>query len=480
MKDNNYSAPQVNKNGKKKFLASVMALVLAITGGLGARSAIKSYKGKSSETTTQSTSFTTEPETEDLEYVLVNPFDINNESDVKETIDEVNENNKNDDSVKEELSEKMLKFYNGTLTKDDFAGKSDDEIANEVKNFTIELNEVTSASILDYVNLREGETLTDTEKDVKAIGLSDVFDENGYAYKTYAKEYDATILNEQKKDIADGAKEDYKENSENFITIMETALKDDNLTKAEKAAFATITKTQSVLFWNALTKEQQDYFIKEDQGKYNTAAVDEWFQKYDIETSIDFNKTNGGDKSKNEYVASDKSDAEKRAGSTGDNENQKVTTGGQKTEGNKGKSEVVSNPTTKVSTSSSEAVTKKEDSTKPSTTEKGDKVVSTSVHKETTSKISEEDVSPEEETTANSKNTKSSSSQTTSEITYKDSDDDIPTYTDKEFEALIGGASAALGSMFVYKRKMRRAKEEAEAIETHALKNHLQYKFCVI
>lgn len=463
MKDNNYSAPQVNKNGKKKFLASVVALIIAITGGIGAKNAVKSYKGKNPEPTSQSDTVKTDPQ-EDLEYVLVKPFDINDKESVKETINAVNENNKKDDSVNEELSEKMLKFYNGTLTKDDFSGMSDDDIANEVKNFTIKLNEVTSASILDYVNLREGEELTDSEKSTEAIGLSDIFTKDSYAYKTYATEYD-TILNEQKKDIANGDKEDYAENTDKFITIMNTALKDDNLTNAQKAAIATITKTQSVLFWNAMTKDEQDYFSKEDQGKYNTSAVDEWFKANDIETSIDFNKTNGGDKSKNEYVVSDKKDAEKRVGVVSDNKKEKVETGGQKTGSNKGKSSVVSNPTTKVSTSSSEAVTKKKDSSKSSTTKKGGKVVSTSVHIETTSKISEEDVPPEEETTANkSKNTKSISSQTTSKITYKDSDDDIPTYTDKEFKGLsaTGVASAALGSLLVYQKKKRRAIEEAE------------------
>lgn len=457
MKDNNYSAPQVNKNGKKKFLASVVALIIAITGGIGAKNAVKSYKGKNPEPTSQSDTVKTDPQ-EDLEYVLVKPFDINDDESVKETINAVNENNKKDDSVNEELSEKMLKFYNGTLTKDDFSGMSDDDIANEVKNFTIKLNEVTSASILDYVNLREGEELTDNEKSTEAIGLSDIFTKDSYAYKTYATEYD-TILNEQKKDIANGDKEDYAENTENFVYTVKTALDDDKLTNAEKSDIATTSKSQLTLFYDTMTKEDQTYFETDYQSVYNTLACDEWFAKNDIKTDIDYDKTNGGDKSKNEYVASDKKDAEKRVGVVSDNKKEKVKTGGQKTGSNKGKSSVVSNPTTKVSISSSEAVTKKKDSTKSSTTKKGGKVVSTSVHIETTSKISEEDVPPEEETTANkSKNTKSTSSQTTSKITYKDSDDDIPTYTDKEFNGLsaTGVASAALGSLLAYQKRKRR------------------------
>lgn len=457
MKDNNYSAPQVNKNGKKKFLASVVALIIAITGGIGAKNAVKSYKGKNPEPTSQSDTVKTDPQ-EDLEYVLVKPFDINDDESVKETINAVNENNKKDDSVNRELTENMLKFYAGTLTKDDFPDMKDDDIANEIKNYSINLFEVTSASIPDYVNLKNGEKLTNNEESTKAIVLNSTLNENDYAYETYVTSYD-TILNEQKKDIANGNKEDYSENTENFVYTVKTALDDDKLTNAEKSDIATTSKSQLTLFYDTMTKEDQTYFETDYQSVYNTLACDEWFAKNDIKTDIDYDKTNGGDKSKNEYVASDKKDAEKRVGVVSDNKKEKVKTGGQKTGSNKGKSSVVSNPTTKVSISSSEAVTKKKDSTKSSTTKKGGKVVSTSVHIETTSKISEEDVPPEEETTANkSKNTKSTSSQTTSKITYKDSDDDIPTYTDKEFNGLsaTGVASAALGSLLAYQKRKRR------------------------
>ncbi len=448
MKDNNYSAPQVNKNGKKKFLASVVALIIAITGGIGAKNAVKSYKGKNPEPTSQSDTVKTDPQA-DLEYVLVKPFDINDEDSVKETINAVNENNKNDDSVDAELTEKMLKFYNGTLTKADFPGMSDDEIANEVKNFTIKLNEVTSASILDYVNLREGEELTDSEESTKAIVLNTTFTNDSYAYENYAAEYD-TILNEQKKDIANGDKEDYAENTDKFITIMNTALKDDNLTNAQKAAIATITKTQSVLFWNAMTKDEQDYFLKEDQGKYNTSAVDEWFKANDIETSIDFNETNGGDKSKNEYVDSDSGDARKYAGSTGEEETKLDTKGGKKINGGKGQQEIISNPTTSSSSSSSTADVPKENLTKKPDYVPGGDVVSTTEKTETTTIIEEKDVAPEEEKT-----------QESNDYGYSDADFNSLDSKEKGFITL-GSIVAPLGSMLVLKKKKRRAIEEAE------------------
>lgn len=299
------------KNHKKidlivKAGAIALAGVITIAGINIARSA-KTIQTPEEPTTSQGGPETTDPQ-EDLEYVLVKPFDINNEKSVKETINAVNENNKKDDSVKKELTENMLKFYNGTLTKDDFPDMKDDDIANEIKNYSINLFEVTSASIPDYVNLKNGEKLTNSEESTKAIVLNSTLNENDYAYETYVTSYD-TILNEQKKDIANGNKEDYSENTENFVYTVKTALDDDKLTNAEKSDIATTSKSQLTLFYDTMTKEDQTYFETDYQSVYNTLACDEWFAKNDIETDIDYDKTNGGDKSKNEYVASDAEDA---------------------------------------------------------------------------------------------------------------------------------------------------------------------------
>ena len=107
------------KNHKKidlivKAGAIALAGVITIAGINIARSA-KTIQTPEEPTTSQGGPETTDPQ-EDLEYVLVKPFDINNEKSVKETINAVNENNKKDDSLKKELTENMLKFYNGTLT----------------------------------------------------------------------------------------------------------------------------------------------------------------------------------------------------------------------------------------------------------------------------------------------------------------------------------------------------------------------------
>ena len=298
--------------------------------------------------------------------------------------------------AQETLDKRMLKYYNGTLTKDDFFNKSDD-IATEVKDFNSELNEVTSASILDYVNLKEGEDLPDSEKSTKPIGLSDIFAEGSYAYETYATKYDK-IIKEQKRDIDEGNEQNYSKNAREFTKLMNEALNDDKLTKTEKQSVLVIMNAQAPLFWNAaLRKDEQDYFLKEDQGKYNTSAVDEWLKANDIKTSIDFNKTKGGNKSKNEYVASDKKDAKKHAGMADEDGPKLDKKSGEFIKDNKGNKEIVSETTTKISCCTKPADVPKEDLTKKSETVTGGTVVSTTEKTEPTSKISEYDVPPEKE-----------------------------------------------------------------------------------
>lgn len=278
----------------------------------------------------------------------------------------------------------------------------------------------------------------------KDIYLSDIFAEGSYAYETYATKYD-TIIKEQKRDIDDGNEQNYSKNAREFIKLMNEALNDDKLTKTEKQALSVIMNAQAPLFWNTKRKDAQetldkrmlkyyngtltkeDFFdksddiatevkdfnsklnevtsssildyvnLKEDQGKYNTSAVDEWLKANDIKTSIDFNKTKGEDKSKNEYVASDKKDAKKYAGMADEDETKLYKEGGKKISGSKGKTEMVSETTTKISGWEKPAVVSNKDLTKKTETSKGGSVVSITEKIGQTSKISEEVVPPEKE-----------------------------------------------------------------------------------
>ena len=298
--------------------------------------------------------------------------------------------------TKETLDKRMLKYYNGTLTKEGFFDKSDD-IATEVKDFNSKSNEVTSASILNYVNLKEGEELTNSKILTKGIRLSDIFAEGSYAYETYATKYD-TIIEKQKRDIDDGNEQNYSKNAREFTKLMNEALNDDKLTKTEKQSILVIMNAREPLFWNtAPRKDEQAYFRTEYQSPYNTSALDEWLVKNDITTDIDFGKTNSGDKSKNEYVASDKKDAKKHAGMADEDEPKLYEEGGKKISGSKGKTEMVSETTIKTSCCKKPVVVSDKDLTKKTETSKGGSVVSTSVKTETTSEISEYDVPPEKE-----------------------------------------------------------------------------------
>ena len=296
--------------------------------------------------------------------------------------------------TKETLDKRMLKYYNGTLTKEGFFDKSDD-IATEVKDFNSKSNEVTSASILNYVNLKEGEELTNSKILTKGIRLSDIFAEGSYAYETYATKYDK-IIGEQKRDIDDGNEQNYSKNAREFTELMNEALNDDKLTKTEKQSVSVIMNAQAPLFWNTtLKKDVPKYYL--DVYLDNTLGSDELFYKNGIVASVDFNKTNGGDKSKNEYVASDKKDAKKHAGMADEDGPKLDKKGGEFIKDNKGNKEIVSETTIKTSCCKKPVVVSDKDLTKKTETSKGGSVVSITEKIGSTTKISEEVVPPETE-----------------------------------------------------------------------------------
>ena len=296
--------------------------------------------------------------------------------------------------TKETLDKRMLKYYNGTLTKEGFFDKSDD-IATEVKDFNSKSNEVTSASILNYVNLKEGEELTDSKILTKGIRLSDIFAEGSYAYETYATKYD-TIIEKQKRDIDDGNEQNYSKNAREFTKLMNEALNDDKLTKTEKQSILVIMNAREPLFWNTtLKKDVPKYYL--DVYLDNTLGSDELFYKNGIVASVDFNKTNGGDKSKNEYVASDKKDAKKHAGMADEDGPKLDKKGGKFIKDNKENEEIVSETTIKTSCCKKPVVVSDKDLTKKTETSKGGSVVSITEKIGSTTKISEEVVPPETE-----------------------------------------------------------------------------------
>ena len=379
------------KNHKKidlivKAGAIALAGVITIAGINIARSA-KTIQTPEEPTTSQGGPETTDPQ-EDLEYVFVQPFSINDDDSVKKTIDAVNERNQEIDGHNEVMTKRMLAYFNGTLTKEDFGDMSDDDIIKEIREYVIVLFGILSENVTGYVNFQAGEKITYNLGLVN--GSENSISEDSEFY-SYAKELD-TILNNQLKAIATSSSEDY---STQFMDLSEKIWSDSKMPSAEKAALTVAFNAYKSLFKN-LTKEQIDE-LQANQDNTATLSLNEILQKLSLKPKTDFDKT-GKDKTSNGYNPKDKAEANKLAGSTGEDETKLVNKGGKPIKDNKGNKETVSEPT-KTSISEKPADVSDKDLNKPNKNYEGGEVVSTTKEVETTKKIEEEIVEPETETT---------------------------------------------------------------------------------
>ena len=379
------------KNHKKidlivKAGAIALAGVITIAGINIARSA-KTIQTPEEPTTSQGGPETTDPQ-EDLEYVFVQPFSINDDDSVKKTIDAVNERNQEIDGHNEVMTKRMLAYFNGTLTKEDFGDMSDDDIIKEIREYVIVLFGILSENVTGYVNFQAGEKITYNLGLVN--GSENSISEDSEFY-SYAKELD-TILNNQLKAIATSSSEDY---STQFMDLSEKIWSDSKMPSAEKAALTVAFNAYKVLF-KSLTKEQIED-LQANQDNTATLSLNEILQKLSLKPKTDFDKT-GKDKTSNGYNPKDKAEANKLAGSTGEDETKLVNKGGKPIKDNKGNKETVSEPT-KTSISEKPADVSDKDLNKPNKNYEGGEVVSTTKEVETTKKIEEEIVEPETETT---------------------------------------------------------------------------------
>lgn len=383
------------KNHKKidlivKAGAIALAGVITIAGINIARSA-KTIQTPEEPTTSQGGPETTDPQ-EDLEYVFVQPFSINDDDSVKKTIDAVNKRNQKIDGHNEVMTKRMLAYFNGTLTKEDFGDMSDDDIIKEIREYVIVLFGILSENVTGYVNFQAGEKITYNLGLVN--GSENSISEDSKFY-SYAKELD-TILNNQLKAIATSSSEDY---STQFMDLSEKIWSDSKMPSAEKTALMVAFNAYKSLFKN-LTKEQIDD-LQASQDNTATLSLNEILQKLSLKPKTDFDKT-GKDKTSNGYNPKDKAEADKLAGSTGEDET-KLVEGGKPIKGNKGNKETVSEPTTKTSISEKSADVPDKELNKPTETDKGGEVVSTTKEVETTKKIQEEIVEPTTEETVDVK-----------------------------------------------------------------------------
>lgn len=377
---------------KDLWLKSTSVIVLVATITAAGVKFSNSYNGgdviPEEPTTSQGGPETTDPQ-EDLEYVFVQPFSINDDDSVKKTIDAVNEKNQKIDGHNEVMTKRMLAYFNGTLTKEDFGDMSDDDIIKEIREYVIVLFGILSENVTGYVNFQAGEKITYNLGLVN--GSENSISEDSEFY-SYAKELD-TILNNQLKAIATSSSEDY---STQFMDLSEKIWSDSKMPSSEKAALTVAFNAYKVLF-KSLTKEQIDE-LQANQDNTATLSLNEILQKLSLKPKTDFDKT-GKDKTSNGYNPKDKAEANKLAGSTGEDETKLVNKGGKPIKDNKGNKETVSEPTTKTSISEKPADVPDKELDKPTETDKGGEVVSTTKEVETTKKIQEEIVEPETETT---------------------------------------------------------------------------------
>lgn len=317
--------------------------------------------------------------------------------------------NEDNQKILDEL-EKRIWDSNVSLPKENLYNPSKGRhrhLAEKSRHFSAPVENAPSYSMLisedDQKMLDEREKMFEDHNETspnskiltKGIRLSDIFAEGSYAYETYATKYDK-IIGEQKRDIDDGNEQNYSKNAREFTELMNKALNDDKLTKTEKQSVSVIMNAQAPLFWNTtLKKDVPKYYL--DVYLDNTLGSDELFYKNGIVASVDFNKTNGGDKSKNEYVASDKKDAKKHAGMADEDGPKLDKKGGEFIKDNKGNKEIVSETTIKTSCCKKPVVVSDKDLTKKTETSKGGSVVSITEKIGSTTKISEEVVPPETE-----------------------------------------------------------------------------------
>ena len=334
------------------FILKSTAVVLIGCSFLGFVKGIKkpTHSGDSNkESTSVSEEITDENQNMEYEVVLECPADVDNAAELKKLVDEANKNNEKDPKVSDtKLNERMVKFFNGKLTKEDLKGMTDDEIIEEVRQYSTKLFDVASASIITFKNMKENETFTyDSNESALAIAFT-LLDNDGYTYKTYASLYDGNILNEQKKDIVQDNEKDYSLNSETFGKTIKKILDDKNVNEYEKALVATVAKAQYIIFEKEMTSELKNMFSKDFQGTYLNSAYSKFYNDMGIVTDVLYNeckeKTTVGEiEDKNPELA------DKYAGKTGQEDTSTlVEKGGDKSKSNKGKKEVIEEGTTRV------------------------------------------------------------------------------------------------------------------------------------
>ena len=415
---------------KDLWLKSTSVIVLVATITAAGIKFSNSYNGgdviPEEPTTSQGGPETTDPQ-ENLEYVFVQPFSINDDDSVKKTIDAVNKRNQKIDGHYEVMTKRMLAYFNGTLTKEDFGDMSDDDIIKEIREYVIVLFGILSENVTGYVNVQAGE---ENSHNLGLVNGSENSISEDSEFYSYAKELD-TILNNQLKAIDTSSSEDY---SAQFMSLSEKIWSDSKMLVNQKAALTVAFNAYKSLFKSLTKKQIED--LQSNQNNIAGIVSNETFLKFGLKPETNYDLT-GKDKTSNGYNSGDAEDAKNHAGSTGDDETKLAKEGGKPTKDNNGKQEPVSEATTKISISEKTADVSDEDLTKEPKKEEGGEPVSKKTETESTSKIDETDVPPESETTKKASDSKNDTESTTNEEIVNVTDENGDTVlTDDEYNKL--------------------------------------------
>lgn len=445
-----------NGNGKintskKGLIALGLAAIMGASGIGGYAVGHSDKKADNSITTTTAASDTgVEEEEITYEHVMYNPYDINNEAEVKDLISKV----KQATGVK--LDYKLLKYFNfnqvkpeNALTREDYAGLTDDEAALKISGYAPIVYEAITDGLVSYYNLKVATLANDeknmslyknrilkNKKNINRVSVFTLVDKNSPAYTavydeetglTYQEAMDS-LFDKELDDILNGNIKEYSANAKEFADLVRTFYADKKVKNEDKILVTEALKGIYMLFAEVLQtnyKEDYEFLSKEFQNHglsflYSSVMFELGFLQ-DTEYTDCFEKTKIG----KEYNAEDAKKAGKLAKAFGNNTEAstsvikgktKKSGGKHKTsqrkvqEGTTGKKKKTKEKHTEGVTEGTVTVTK-EDGGKVKievTTDKngnghgetkvtGGKEVSTTVKTETTHVITEEDVQPGQE-----------------------------------------------------------------------------------
>lgn len=468
----------LSKEKTKEFVLKCISGALIIVGiGTTAMGCAKK-KTKNEQTTTAIVAEGEEPESLKFEYVLYDPTDMDIKEERIEYINEVNDNNKNNEHINVKLTDRMVKYYNGTLTKEDFGNMSDEEILKEFQSYNLNAVKILQASVKNLDNIKNDRKYSYEENEKLIAGFFDsdskskksIFGDGVFG-KKYFNQYVA-IINEQAKDIINNTNGDYTGNASVWYDFCMKVLNDDEVPVNEKYLFSKMMICHEELFDTELTKKQHEYLEKTDfEGTYGNLVHNKYVEAFgikNVKTGEDCgDKTKKGEK----YESKDEKDAQSHAGLTGE-EGKKTTKKGGKKEGTT--SVVISGSQSTGSTQSTTVVNKEKETTKKET-KPGGKVVDEQTTNKPPKVIDEEVVEPGKDNvesgtyTEEEWNSKSSSkTETTTKKETTTKQEENSSSDDREFEEILtedewlrylGMGSIGLGGFVGVTPKIKRRKK---------------------